>query len=73
MTSKIWDFEIWVPQNTSDYFSNTFIPTEPTKIYLPRAIFLKLFNPGCISKDIYPYGSHSFTLNSSRWCFVKAS
>ena len=58
---------------TSDYFSNIFIPARATKLYLPRAIFLKLFNPGCISKEIYPYGSHSFTLNSSRWCFVKAS
>lgn len=54
-------------------FSSIFTPAKTTKLYLPRAIFLKLFNPGRISKEIYPYGSHSFTLNSSRWCFVKAS
>lgn len=65
--------EVLVQQNTSDYFSNISIPAKTTKLYLPRAMFLKLFNPGCISKEIYPYGSHSFTLNSSRWRFVNAS
>lgn len=43
------------------------------KLYLPRAMFLKLFNPECISKGTYPYGSHSFTLNPSRWRSVKTS
>lgn len=37
---------------------------------LCQELFLKRFNPGAISKGIYPDGSHSLTLNSPRCCLV---
>lgn len=54
-------------------FQTSFIPAKTTERDLPRAVSLKCFNPGCISKGIQPYGSHSFTLNSSRCRLVEAS